>query len=526
MVQRSACWMTAALLAAVLLAAVLLSGCADEVSNPPPTEGDSKIVGFVTGGDGPVQARVDAVSVEPGGSFCGVGTATTDSTGRYEIGLPTGRYVLRARGERWWWYHGGAGVVESPAEADTIRLDGGEVRVDFEGGGLAIELRAPPELEGTAPEVRAWRVGGPGSPIYGKAAVEQGRVEIRFPMALPGLYAVGVKLSPSIQEYWLPGSYRRPQADEVTVVTGQTTSHEWSLPVPAHITGTIDGAWQVLGGESPQVASYADTTQIVSMTQTDRWGRYDLMLPLAASVRLRVDNGGVSRWIGGPSYESATTYDVTAGERVSDVNLRESGISCPIDLSGVSRFTEAVLTLRTEPDQAAAVTVHWAGGPAPSIPNLFPGTYSLQVERRPGSLQSWLSQWYDRRDSLTATPITIATEGEVVQVNVRLVEGGKILGRVLPGDGPAAYPWIVVTSTADSTTAPPLAIDFTTDHFEVMALDDGDYKVGVGYFIPGAQTGSPRPATIWWPDASSWGAAQVITIHNHARVEGIDFQLP
>jgi hypothetical protein len=517
-------------IATAALTAVLLSGCAgDEISSVVPEEGNSRIVGFVRGGDGPVPAQVGAELAGPPGRLRVSATALADSSGWYEMQVPPGRYVVSSAGVRWVLYHGPSGLVDSRAEADTLLVDRDTVRVDFEAGGLAVELQTPPELEGTRLELKAWRASENGPGLDGVALVSQNRAECHFPMVLPGEYIVRVKYSQPIQGYWLPDSYQREDADPVTVVTGRTASHEWSLPAPAHISGTVDGAWQALGGDRPQISAYADTVQVLSRAWADRWGRYDLLLPLPVSVRLRVDNGGVARWIGGANYDSATTYAVTQGQVVDGVNLRESGISCSIDLSGVSLFAGLVMTLMDEQGRAASGPVHWMGGPAPSIPNLVPGTYSLQVERWEGlGAQSWLPQWYDRRDSLRmADPITISTEGEVVQVNVRLIEGGKILGRVVPGeDPPPADPWIVLTSAADSSTAVPIVIAFATDRFEAMGLADGDYKIGVAFHPAGGQGGPLDPVTIWWPEAASWGAAQIVPIRDHARVAGIELHLP
>ncbi len=145
--------------------------------------------------------------------------------------------------------------------------------------------------------------------------------------------------------------------------------------------------------------------------------------------------------------------------------------------------------------------------------NLTPGTYFVRIPES----QGWIDHWYNHADSFEhATPIEIATAGEVVWIDPTLLEGARISGRVLDALGePVIAASVVLTSSESDRSLRGSVLTRAGGEFDVIAIPDGSYKVGANTHSRGL---------VYYPSAAAWDSAGVITIQNHEDVTGIVIQ--
>jgi hypothetical protein len=129
---------------------------------------------------------------------------------------------------------------------------------------------------------------------------------------------------------------------------------------------------------------------------------------------------GVSRWVGGSSFASATPFELQPG-REFQIDEVESGLQCRLEGPGL--WAHPVGWIRVYNAAGAPVTPDLLYGAANfgSVPNLRPGAYYVHVGPDPS--QPWRPMWYEQADSVSAaTPVVISSPGEVVPVVLRLLE--------------------------------------------------------------------------------------------------------
>jgi len=168
------------------------------------------------------------------------------------------------------------------------------------------------------------------------------------------------------------------------------------------------------------VAVGEDSTNWVDLTDAAEDGSWQIDLLDPSSVRLRIENNGVTRWIGGTGHASATVFQGTAGQITVTPAQIENGIEC--------RFESDIDQEELDPDVALVDSTGMPvlgeyfsasrENPIP-IPGLEPGRYFLKVLDSP--YRPWAEQWYDRADSLSrATPIQVESGGTVTRITMHL----------------------------------------------------------------------------------------------------------
>ena len=60
-------------------------------------------------------------------------------------------------------------------------------------------------------------------------------------------------------------------------------------------------------------------------------GSFGVDIHLPGPVKLLVTQAGVEQWIGGPTFEEATTFELEAGETISGVELVQCGLRLSVD---------------------------------------------------------------------------------------------------------------------------------------------------------------------------------------------------
>jgi hypothetical protein len=479
-------------LALLLLAAQL--SCSD--SGEPtqcPFDPLGTVQGYVFGSGEPIPASVTLTASDLSHEHFDY-TARCDSTGWYTLTVPADNYRVRLNaGDSF--YYSSDGPVRDEAQADILTLGGEPLRIDFSGGAVTIRTDLPAELEDEyiSCELHTYVNGsleecGQGSRSYGN-----GFIEFDFPFVTPATYWMQLRVGYE-RELWLPGTRDIAEADTIRVVDVEHVRYATTLPSPGKINGQITGFWQQLDDVDAKLRVFADDSTQTFYFGLDSPGDFEILMPVPFGVRLLVEIGDVPQWIGGTDFASATRFEPEPGQTISDVSLVGSGISCTVrgpDLGPIGG-TDFYLY----DDNGSRVNT--AEGSVHSINpryfcNLRPGSYSLFVEhgrwRNP-----WAPQWYDQAASFSeATPIVIEEAGELVEVTVQLVEGGRIEGRVLKASGKPVFGADLVLRTTDGAYEDRSAGEsfYPDGSFAILGIADGTYVVGVrlhwqrNYWFPG-----------------------------------------
>lgn len=514
---RRAALMLLSVLAPLLVLAV--AGCEDDcTTEPPPTTG--QIEGRITALGIPVEASLIAYRLgDTTGDLCGCleMTASTDSAGSYQIPVVPGKYVLRVSartpmgGVSGFLAHG----TLARTDADTLEIGWGNppVRADLRLGVARIELSVPSAFEdGTAYASLIGEGELSGHYIQAVAHPANGLAAFYFPIVPQGRYRM--QLRTPIAEFWLPGSYTESGGELLDVGLESETIYQDALSELATLRGTITGSWQEFHTLPPLLRIFSPDSVVIGRTSADANGAFALVAFAPTRVRLHITIDGVSRWEGGPNYDTATEFDLAAGHETT-VTIVESGIG-----GELGRGKRATLIGSVSLHAGDGTPIGTAGVQGTSnmffFPNLLPGTYYIKIPR--GS--TWIEQWYDHAVSLdAATPIVVGNGGQVVWIYPELMEGGGISGIVLDEQG---SPVIGATILLTDVESPRIlsdrrAITRIEGAFDLIALPDGAYKIGADIYGRGV---------VWYPGTDSWDSAGVVTIESHEDVTGILIEFP
>ncbi len=481
------------------------------------------ISGYVIGGEGALSAEVTTISTYHADPTVNL-SVQTDSTGWYTLSLPLGKYLLRARTNMTGHtvlYYKTCGSTWSKSEADTLALDGAQLRADFACGGVAVSIHIPGASDGKRFKVGLTEIGVSSPKRRCSQLVEATDEVLAFgwDAVVSGAYAIYLWPSRS-SRIWLPTSFELESAETLLVQAGETTSYATSFSLPAQIVGEVLGSWQLMGlRDPPTVSAFNDDSLFIARAIVDDEGHFALNFYIPMPVRLQVSIEGMGCWIGADNFLEATTFEPEAGGTLVIDPYIESGIVCSFSGPGSDTDHRAMISL-VDAGGSLIMASHYNPyrvNPIP-IPNLAPGTYYLHVERVTDT-QRWLPQWYDQADSLQdATPIEVFAGGEATEVTVRLIEGGAIHGRILMSDRSPYGNWCVrVCPASDSTDAyARVMAGEMTGAFSAVGLPDAAYKLGLWY-------GGPY---WWYPGTWDWEAAEVISIEDHSKVTGVEWCLP
>jgi hypothetical protein len=542
----------AALLALILgvTTGLLLAGCDKDEATCRPEVPAGRIEGHVRCGGLPTSAQIVATRIPEGPQLKSVFQTKPDAEGFYALDLPEGRYTLVISVQGWQqteYDYAAAGLNYGQSSPDTLVIspESSPLVLDFTLGRLVVDVGLSSNLDGESGEVRLhartlepsgeWRT----YVDRGSAEIKDGHVSMEIPGIIPDQYRVELVLGyrqydcscPYDGEHvWYPGVRDSTEASWISVGTDSTVALSVDLPTePARIEGEITGAWQDLGLlEPPALALFSpDSLTIMGSRGVGYGGSFGVDIYLPGPVKLCVTQAGVEQWIGGPTFEEATTFQLEAGETISGVELVQCGLRLSIDapvrdLESVDvRFYDPVgLTL------LATFSSDYESDMVLGVPNLRPGDYLMHVSpRRPGTV-AWRPQWYDRATSPEgAQPITLTAAREVLALPLLLEPGGVVRGTVLMDPDARRDYYIIVTPAGDRT---PWGYSYAWDSgpaFAVLGLPDGDFKIGA-YPIganPSWEWPGPAPAaTRWYPGGVAWDDAGVITIVDGGDIEGVE----
>jgi hypothetical protein len=530
-----------ALLAGLLLG---LAACGVSCDSDPPQEPcepvvpSARIQGIVRTGGFFTRAQIRADQEDdPYNSYA----ATVDSSGAYTLDLPPGRYALRVRlnGDQYALSPEGAIVFRGSEEWLEVEAGDEPRRLDVRLGTLRVILNTPYELDHDVLGLRAELVRDEaGNPVnHGRgyeARAANGVATFDFVGLAPGTYQMLLfagETAPERESFWLPGTRDQEAADTVTVLGDRLTIHGEALPEQSTwVSGQIEGSWQEFGLPGPNVQLHnLGGVEVSDQQLVDDTGAFRFRLFAPEPVRIEVQNGEVTRWIGGWTFDEATVFEPALGHPVEDIVEREGGLFLDLPFEG-ERFYVAVIDLM---DPATLqVMGSWAFDQFPSgiypFANLLPGRYLLRIAPRAAFEASWLGQWFDGADSAEGARVVEIPEEGVLPLTIRLVEGGSIEGRVsFVYEETGAFRMSLTTAERlQNLGDPPMDYEISSVYrYRARGLAEGRYKVGVQM----RDWEEPWPVfpdgVLWYPGTASWDSAAVLVVEPQGRITGVDFSL-
>jgi len=505
--------------ALVLAAGVpFIAGCGEDSSTCP--AGSGRILGTITAGEHPVIAALYIQTNTMGHANSLAVQAYTDSSGKYSVALPAADYriAVRFQDSSLSGYILGRGLTIDPRQAQTFQVvDAQEIHADVFLSAAVLTLSAPAELEGES-ITATLQPGGRLPGVVGvRDTVRAGQARISFPVGLPGQYQVLVRIgelwnggAQNESSVWLPATYDRSEAEWVTLEEATETQIQGTIPPPGKITGSITGAWEELNATAPILTLVSETDTSTIATDRSPDGLYSLQVFAPVRARLQIQEI-LPRWYGGPSYASATVFDLQPPDVVS-LDIHQSGIAGRIGRISTYGGTVSVHDVsgtRIDVSQPTGVDglFHFA--------NLAAGTYYVHVDGD----RTWVPQWYDGADSIAAgTPIVIAQEGEVQWITVHLSNGGTISGRISTNGSSAIYASVFAVIPGQEQGgyhAADTVVSSPDGEYRLAVLPNGDYKIGA-VLTAGA-------LTLWYPGVADPDSATIVSIRDHGTVTGIDF---
>jgi hypothetical protein len=423
--------------------------------------------------------------------------------GWYLLDLPVDRYRIEIEP--------GDNGYSSPDTFNVVRVEPWSKRHDLLFGRLVLRLSVPESMQGLGVSAAVSAPRPHAEAVRGSRRATSPTTEFTFEFVEPGTSRISLSLAGS-ETYWIPGTYDPDMAQPIDVHVDRETIVEASFPLHASISGSVTGSWQLAGIGNPYVEAHGSDGEIIR-TGVAADGSYRLHLLIPEPVKVRVWRfGGVEQWIGG-SFESATVFDLQAGEHIEGVDLGESGILVHFD--GPGAFAEHYARLRITDGRGWEFELDPAAAPI-AITNLLPGRYYVHASGAcVYTTQPWAAQWYAGASSLdAATPIDLS-ERQLATITMQLEPGGGIEGRVLFSDPNI---WAIRVGVFD-TAGTPLCADpqWTEDgKFRFRGLANGDYLVAVTY------NGDDR---WWYPGTWVQSGATVIHVRDAQTVAGINWHL-
>ncbi len=500
---------SAFIVAGALLALLFLGSCNSETPTMCPTTGVGVLEGYLRVTGQGLTARIEARDLEGPNPRNIVAATTTDSTGWYRLELPTGLYQL----------------VVSPNSSssstselyDTIRVLPRVFRFDLKRGRAEIRISMPDDQEGGRFSLRL-RNPDLGS-MNESARVEEGVLVFEFPALVPAVYTMDFDGGDLVDNYYLPGFDDSSDADNLEVDLDNAAVYEADFRDSyASISGSITGSWEISGpGLMPDMEVVSPDSQLVGRGQHNYDGTFTCGFLLPRTVLLRSEYRRVIQWIGGETFETARVFDLQPGDRITGVTVVESGIKVYLDGPGNLTLHRPVVTIRAASGEEFHPDSNFDNPFV--ISNLRSGRYYLYVE---GYCENaiWASQWYGGAESFDGAVAIDLAEGELRQITMELVRGGRIEGNLLRSDG--TRPRYVNYGLFDPAGEPECPgsyqwRSFDQGIFSFQGLGDGDYFLAV-------QTGGDE---IWWyPGTRLFSEATPLAIENHTDLTEINWVLP
>ncbi|MDR6414011.1 carboxypeptidase regulatory-like domain-containing protein [Pseudarthrobacter sulfonivorans] len=241
----------------------------------------------------------------------------------------------------------------------------------------------------------------------------------------------------------------------------------------------------------------------------------------AGSYKVRVEgyaSGALEQWYGGTSFETATEVIVTAGQSATGIDIvlvKGASIAGKISFPpGVDITYVNVYAQEDEQSNYQYGQINPDG--TYKIVGLPAGAHRVHFS---GSNSGAMDQWYGNAGSFqAATPLTLAAGQDLPGIDVTLVKGASISGRVTAPPGVDLSNINVSIRGAESMSFTGYGYANETGDYSVKGLPAGSYKVQFSSFNSGL-------LDTWYEDAESFESATVLTMSAGQDVEAINAEL-
>jgi hypothetical protein len=501
-------WAWLLILTGILITVLTISSCGNESPTMCPLEGVGALEGYLMSSGQGVSAEIWARSMEGPSERMVLHSTVSDSTGWYRLELATGLYRLEV--------DGGLFSVSSRETRDVIRVLPRVFRFDLERGRAEVRIGMPAEFEGQ--RMTLWVNGKDHQNGRQREAIQDGWVHFNFPALQPGSYTMEISIPSSNLRYYLPGTMDIFEADSLIVDTNRVTIHETDFrDTYASVSGSITGSWQEGRSGSMRVEAYSVDLKGVGATNCLTDGSFTFGIILPQEIRLKATLNGVGQWMGVESIGDQGVFDLQPGDRITGVDMVESGIQVLLDGPGDLTVHKPSVTILDEEGNEYLPSVY-RDNPF-YVGNLRPGRYYLQVVGHCEN-EIWAPQWYGGAEIVAdATPIDLA-EGELRRIVMELVEGSRIEGELLEPD----------SQRPDRVSCGLFGLDgepICSQYYPWRYFDEGLFSfTGLpnGEFLLAART--DRYNYWWYPGTEKFDEAVPIVIENHTSVTDLSWLLP
>lgn len=426
--------------------------------------------------------------------------AQSDASGHFRIDLPSGLYRLYVPPST-------TPKISTMRYQDSVSVRSEISRLNIQRTRFRVRLTFPEMLNG---ETCLAVLDGP-ERFTMEEVITDGKVDLVAPIIPAGDYRFYFILK--TDKFWLPGTFDESQAEVYRLTTSDSLLITKSFENYATISGSVTGSWQQVEIDAPTVTAFSADSVLVGATSTNSSGHFLLELFEAQPVKLLIEIGGITNWIGGESFDEATQFEVQPQQALTGITHIESGISCQlvahdqIDISVVSALLVSDSGKAYRPDEFWDQEI--------AISNLLPGRYYLYVYGYCRE-QTWAAQWYDGASDMASATVIELGENERAQLSMALRSGGRIEGHLTRHNGRETNFARIYLFSGSGELLCDSGTYTANSYFRISGLGDGGYLIAA----------EDDYEELWWyPGTTDIDSATVISISEYNTVSDIDWSL-
>jgi hypothetical protein len=455
--------------------------------------------------------------------------AQLQTDGTYKVaGLRAGNYKVAFRGYGSGaldqWYLNGSSMDTATALPLTAGQDLTGINATLvKGASIAGKITAPAGVDLTMVNVSAT--------AEGAANGSYGRVNPDGTYAVKGLAAGTYKVNFSNYnsgglDEWYNNVQTQAEATPLTVTAGQDlTAIDATLAKGASISGKVTVPGTQSSSNVYVTAFRASDNTWAGSANSNIDGSYSIRGLTPGSYKISFDTygtGALPQWYkNASSMETATAVPVTEGQSLTaiDATLLKGGvisgkITAP---AGTNLNASRVIATKNGVTNAAPAYGYVNPDGTYSVIGLEGGTYTVQFS---GGQSGAADTWHGGTTAASATPVTVAVAQTVTGVDMTVITGASIQGKITGGSSVYGYPVSVLDAAGKSVKE---GHSDATGNYSVVGLAAGSYKVAFnrssGYAQEEAQFFQDKP------ESAGVGQAQAIPVTTGQQVPNINATL-
>ena len=361
---------------------------------------------------------------------------------------------------------------------------------------------------------------------YSFSGLEAGTYEMEF-----GAYQLNQEdhLNYLSQRY---GDAANPEANRASVAMGGTTEIDDELEEGAQISGKMINATTKVGantGVCVEDLSAPDPRLAKTCARTVSGGEYSISELPAGTYRVVFSDGLPAYYFlqyyhNKPTMTGAELVSLTPGSSLSEIDAELTENSQPEDGAIAGEVTDSSTR---DAIQGIEVCAYDRGGEEPVevcattdssgeylLEGLPSGQYAVEMSPSIGSMQDYLTQYYDTGTSPEEAKAVIVENGEITPgINGQLDQGGRISGTVTDSSTGLDVKGALVCAFAVSKEEAVCTITGSNGEYVSPPLPSGAYKL---------EFADPRVyLTEYYIDASSYSEAQSVSITEAHTTGGV-----